>query len=136
MPGADPAAQDGVLRLLVRWDADPDADPEEVERSGRQLRAALAELDVDDVTGTSAAGAPPGSKGVDVAGLGELLVTMSASGGVFATVVATVRSWLARRGDAAAVKLTIDGDTLELARASTAERADLVRAFVQSHQRS
>jgi hypothetical protein len=136
MAGADPATEDGVLRLLVHWDADPEAEPETAERAGRQLRTALQQLDVDDVTMASSTPAPAGSKGVDAGALGELLVTMSASGGVFATVVGTVRSWLARRDDAATVKLTIDGDTLELSRADAEERADLIRTFVQTHQRS
>ena len=136
MAGADPAAEDGVLRLHLRWDAAADAEPEWVERSGRRLRAELEELDVDEVTAAAASDAPPGSKGVDVAALGDLLVTMSASGGVFATVVATVRNWLARRDDATSVKLTVDGDTLELSRANAAERADLIQAFISNHQRS
>ena len=136
MGGADPAAGDGVLRLVLRWDAAPDAEPEQVERSGRRLRSELQELDVDDVTVPSGGEAPAGSKGVDTGVLGELLITMSASGGVFATVVATVRSWLARRDDATSVKLTVDGDTLELSRANAAERADLIQAFISNHQRS
>jgi hypothetical protein len=134
MAGADPAAEDGVLRLHVQWDPDPDADAEETERLARQLRAELRDLDVDDVTATGAADAPAGAKGVDAAAVGDLLVTMSASGGVFASVVAVVRAWLARRGGADTVKLTIDGDTLELGRASAEERADLIRTFVQTHQ--
>jgi hypothetical protein len=73
---------------------------------------------------------------VDAGALSELLVTMSSSGGVFATVVATVRSWLAHRDGASSVTLTIDGDTLELGRASAEERSDLIRAFVQTHQRA
>jgi hypothetical protein len=136
MAGAGPRAEDGVLRLSLRWDPEPGADPERVERSSRQLRAELRALDVDDVTVGSSATAPPGTKGVEAGSLGELLVTMSASGGVLATVVATVRDWLARREDAATVKLTIDGDTLELGRASADERSALIRAFIQSHQRS
>jgi hypothetical protein len=136
MPRAEQAAEDGVLRLHVRWDPDPEADAEQTDRLARQLRAELQDLDVDEVTAAGAAAAPPGAKGVDTAAVGDLLVTMSASGGVFASVVAVVRAWLARRGGADTVKLTIDGDTLELGRASAEERADLVRTFVQAHQRS
>lgn len=135
MAGADQGAEDGVLRLYLRWDPDPAADDEQTERLGRQLRAELRNLDVD-VTAAPAGALPPGAKGADAASLSQLLVTMSASGGVFATVVATVRSWLARRSDADTVKLTIDGDTLELGRASADERSDLIRAFVQTHQRA
>jgi Effector Associated Constant Component 1 len=136
MSGAGQAGGDGLLRVHLTWDPGPEADPAQTERLGRQLRADLQDLDVDDVTRVAGGAAPPGAKSVDVGAVGELLVTMSASGGVLATVVATLRGWLARRDDAAAVKLTIDGDTLELGRASAEERSDLIRAFVQSHQRS
>jgi hypothetical protein len=135
MAEADSRVED-VLRLALRWAPEPEADPEQVERAGRQLRAELLALDVDDVVLASSKSAPPGSKGVDAGSLGELMVTMSASGGVFTTVVSAVRGWLARREDAATVKLTIDGDTLELGRANDEERSELIRAFIQSHQRS
>lgn len=135
MAAADP---DGGGRLLLSVAVTPTdgADPEDAERLGRQLRSELRELDVDDVTAVVDGDAPPGAKGVDAASLAELLVTMSAGGGVFVTVLATIRDWLGRRSDAQSVKLTLDGDTLELTRATAAERADLVAAFLARHQRS
>ena len=51
-----------------------------------------------------------------------------------ATVIATVRDWLSRRSSAQAIKVTIDGDTLELDRATAAERSELIEAFVRRHQ--
>jgi exopolysaccharide biosynthesis protein len=74
-----------------------------------------------------------GSKG-DVAAIGEWLVTLSASGGVVATVVATIRDWLGRRAAGHKVTLTIDGDSLELDGATAAERAELIDTFVRRHQ--
>ena len=68
------------------------------------------------------------------ASLTELLVTMSAGGGVFVTVIATIKDWLGRRSAGHTVKLTIDGDTLELSGASPVERADLIETFVRRHQ--
>jgi hypothetical protein len=64
----------------------------------------------------------------------EWLVTLSATGGVFATVIATVRDWLARRSGAQSIKVTIAGDTLELERATAAERSELIEAFVRRHE--
>jgi hypothetical protein len=61
-------------------------------------------------------------------------VTLSASGGVFATVIATIKDWLGRRAGAHKVSITIDGDTLELSRATEAERVQLVETFVRAHQ--
>jgi hypothetical protein len=37
----------------------------------------------------------------------EMIITMSASGGVLASVVACVRDWLQRRADAHRVTLTV-----------------------------
>jgi hypothetical protein len=112
---------------------DPETDPEDRERLARQLRNELRTLDVDDVTTVVGAAPPEGAKGVG-ASLTELLVTMSAGGGVFVTVIATIKDWLGRRSAGHTVKLTIDGDTLELSGATPVERADLIETFVRRHQ--
>jgi hypothetical protein len=121
------------LELLVAFEAEPGADPGEIERLGRQLRARLMELDVDGVAAVPDGAAPPGAKGAAVS-VAEWLVTLSATGGVFATVIATVRDWLARRSGAQSIKVTIAGDTLELERATAAERSELIEAFVRRHE--
>lgn len=122
------------MELLVVLEPETGADAEETELLGRSLRRELRSLDVDDVAAVPAPAAPPGSKGVDAAAATELLVTLSAGGGVFAMVVATVKDWLARRAGGHKITLTIDGDTLELDRASPAERAELIDTFVRRHQ--
>jgi hypothetical protein len=113
---------------------DPETDPEDRERLGRQLRNELRELDVDDVSAVEGPPPPDGSKSGVVASLTELLVTMSGGGGVIVTVIATIRDWLSRRGAGHKVTVTIDGDTLELSSATPAERAELVETFVRRHQ--
>jgi Effector Associated Constant Component 1 len=122
------------VELLVVLEPETGADAEEIELLGRSLRRELRELDVDDVSAVAAGEAPAGSKGIDAASATELLVTLSASGGVFAMVVATVKDWLARRAGGHKISLTIDGDTLELDGASPAERAELIDTFVRRHQ--
>jgi hypothetical protein len=122
------------VELLVALEPEAGADPEETDRLGRSLRRELRSLDVDDVSPVPAGAAPHGSKGVDAASATELLVTLSASGGVFAMVVATVKDWLARRSGGHKITLSIDGDTLELDGASPAERAELIDTFVRRHQ--
>jgi len=121
------------VEVLVALEPDPGADAEETDRLGRQLRQELRSLDVDDVAPVDGAPAPPGAKG-DVASIAQWLVTLSGTGGVVATVVATVRDWLSRRSAGHKVTLTIDGDTLELESSSSAERAQLVDTFVRRHQ--
>ena len=112
---------------------DPDTDPEDRERLGRQLRNELRGLDVDEVATVEGAAPPDGSKGA-AAALAEWLVTLSGGGGVFVSVIGTIRAWLGGRVGAHKVTVTIDGDTLELNSATAAERAELVETFVRRHQ--
>jgi hypothetical protein len=122
------------VELLVALEPEAGADPEESDRLGRQLRQELRSLDAAEVVPVPADAAPHGSKGIDAASATELLVTLSASGGAVALLVATVRDWLARRAGAHKVTLTIDGDSLELSSATPAERAELIDTFVRRHQ--
>jgi Effector Associated Constant Component 1 len=132
-------SKDGARRSIPRVDVlvslapDAGADAEESERLGRQLRQELRSLDVDRVQPVTGGEAPAGSKG-DVAAIAEWLVTLSASGGVVATLVGTIRDWLGRRGAGHRITLTIDGDSLELDSATPAERAELIDTFVRRHQ--
>jgi len=127
-------ASNGSRRVLLALDPGPEADPEEADRLARRLRTELRDLDVDDVVPVAEGPAPAGAKGVDGASLTELLVTMSAGGGVFVTVIAAIKDWLTRNSGARGVKVTIDGDSLELTSATAEERRELVDAFVRRHQ--
>jgi hypothetical protein len=62
-----------------------------------------------------------------------LVVAFSASGGVFTTLVGTLRDWLDRQSGRHRISVTIDGDTIELDRASAAQRQQLLDAFVRRH---
>ena len=122
------------MELLVALEPEAGADAEETDLLGRSLRRELRALDVDEVTPVPAGAAPHGSKGIDAASATELLVTLSASGGVFAMVVGTVKDWLARRSGHHKITLSIDGDTLQLDSASPEERVELIDTFVRRHQ--
>jgi Effector Associated Constant Component 1 len=124
------------MEVLVVLEPDPGTDAEDGERLGRQLRNELRGLDVDEVIPVAAPAAPPGAKSGAAASLNEWLVTLSAGGGVFVTVIATIKDWLGRRAGAHKVTLTIDGDTLELSSASPTERAELIETFVRRHQQT
>jgi hypothetical protein len=131
----DTADGHALIKLTLAIVAEPGADLGEIDRLGRQLSAELAEFDVDTVATSPPDGLPLNAKGTDPLAISELIITLGASGGVLATVVAGVRDWLQRRAEAHRITLTIDGDTLELARASAAERAALLNAFVARHSR-
>lgn len=112
---------------------DQDTDAADGERLGRQLRNELRALDVDEVTTVDGGAPPPGAKGT-ATDLTEWLVTLSGGGGVFVTVIGTIRAWLGSRAGAHKITVTIDGDTLELSSATAGERAELVDAFVRRHR--
>src|SRR3954464_1493883 len=121
------------MEVRVVLEPDADADAEDVERLGRQLRAELRSLDVEDVSAVGFQEVPPGAKGVG-AEITEWLVTLSGSGGVFVTLIATVKDWLGRHTEAHKIKVDIDGDTLELSSATPTEQAELIQDFLHRHQ--
>jgi hypothetical protein len=121
------------VEVHVVLEPDPETDPEDRERLGRQLRDELRELDVDDVEPVVGALPPDGAKSGVLVSLTEWLVTLS-GGGVLVPVISTIKAWLARGAGSHKVTVTIDGDTLELGRATDAERAELVETFVRRHQ--
>jgi hypothetical protein len=126
--GTDGDPRNLRIELLL----DPDADSEEAERFGRQLRAELAQLDVEDVSPMVSADVAQGAKGAGV-DWGSLLVTLNAAGGVVTSVIAVVQDWLARHAAAQSIKMTIDDDTIELGRASVQERKELISTWVRRH---
>src|SRR6266704_2091630 len=80
--------------LGVHLGIGPDADAEEVAEATAQLRRELLDLDVDAVGLPPAGEPPPGTRAVELAALGALVVTVAQSQ-LLASVVAAVRSWLA-----------------------------------------
>ncbi|MEV7097347.1 hypothetical protein AB0M80_31310 [Amycolatopsis sp. NPDC051045] len=120
-------------RALVRLEADDEADAEELDRLARRLRAELGELDLDVLAAVPAGDLPPGAKAVDPVTIGSLMVAFSAAGGVFPGLVETLREWLGRQAGRHKIKVTVDGDTVELERATSAERRQLIDAFVRRH---
>ena len=117
------------LSLVVH--VDPEIDPERAEHLVRRLRAELAELDVVSVSPVAAGPPTERTKGADPVTLGALVVAFSASGGVFPTLVGALRDWLDRQSGRHRISVTIDGDTIELDRASAEQRQQLFDAFVR-----
>ncbi|MFD4507087.1 hypothetical protein [Streptomyces sp. NPDC058457] len=122
-----------MLDVLLLLAPDPEMDPEAGERLTRRLRAEIAELDIESVHPAPGGTAPYRAKGSDAVMVGAIVVALSASSGVFTALVETVRDWLERSSARHRVSLTIDGDTIELERASAAERHDLIDAYIRRH---
>jgi hypothetical protein len=132
--GVDRGSDSALRDLVVVVESEPDVDPDEVDRSVRQLRAELKDLDVESVTPVTRKIAPLGAKGVDPVSVGALLITLSVSGGVFSVLIETVRDWLARHVAARRISLTINGDTIVLERSSKQERSALIEAYMRRHE--
>ena len=129
----DMGAADLSVTVVVLAD---DVDPENGDRLVRRLRAELAELDAESVTTIPAGTVPPGAKSGDPATLGAIVIALSATGGVFRALIDTVRDWLDRQPGGHRVSVTIDGDTIELERATAAEQRDLVEGYLRRHTSS
>ena len=98
-----------------------------------QLRRELLDLDVDAVEVPRAGEPPPGSRAVDVAALGALVVNLADSQ-LLAAVVAAVRSWLAG-SSRRSIKLQLGGDALELTGVSSSEQRRLTDEWLARHDR-
>ncbi|WP_329254547.1 hypothetical protein OG223_28590 [Streptomyces sp. NBC_01478] len=124
------------MDVLLGLAPDGDTDREENERFVSRVRAELRGLDIDAlrVQASVSSDVPPeGAKAVDPVTVGAVVLALSASGGVLPALVETLRDWLGRQSARHRVSVTIDGDTIELERASADERRELVDAFVRRH---
>jgi hypothetical protein len=121
------------MRVLLVVEADPEADEFEADRIVRRLRSEVDELDVDSVRPLPAGSLPEGAKGADPVTVGALMVALSASGGVFATLIGTLNAWLERQSARHRITVTVGGDSIELQQATAAEKEALVAAFVRKH---
>jgi uncharacterized protein YjiS (DUF1127 family) len=122
----------GGAELSVAVQAGSDTDAEELARLADRLRAELLDLDVDAVQSPIRDEAPEDAKGVGLQAAAELMVGLAASPEVLASIIATVRSWLGRNR-ARSVKLTLDGDALEVSGVSSAEQERLIDLWVTRH---
>lgn len=120
------------LRLHL---AERGADAQRLDQVTGYLRQELLELGVDSVSALRVGPPPPGSRALDAAAVGALLVTLSQSATAVQTLLTVVRGWLGRGGPAVrrSVRVEIDGDVLELADASGEEQDRLVALFVNRH---
>jgi hypothetical protein len=112
---------------------EPDADQETLDALTRNLRRELLDLDVDSVSQPATGPAPEGSKGLELAAIGALLVQVKSSLPVVTAVVSAVRSWLQRSSSTGrSLKVTVDGRTLELTSATADQQQRIVEEFLRS----
>jgi hypothetical protein len=123
--------------ILVEFVTGPDsaADDAELEQLTQALRDEILQLDdVSTVEQASAVPAPDGTRGLDVAAIGSLVV--SAVPGVQAAVkvLTVIRGWLAgRTRSTPALKMTVGGNSIEIVPDDDQQDA-LVEQFIKSLQ--
>ena len=122
----------GPAELSVELQAGPDTDAEELAQLARRLRTELLDFDVDAVRQPGRGEVPEDAKGSGLLAAGELAVGLVASPEVLASMIGAVRSWLGRNR-VRSVKLTLDGDALEVSRVSSAEQDRLIDLWVSRH---
>jgi hypothetical protein len=122
-------AETTELRLDL---VDDGTDTEELDQMTRRIQESLLDLDVEDVTPLSEGPAPDGTKAVDAALIGGLLVTLMQTPTLINSIIGVLSSWVGGRANRS-VKVTIEGDTLELTGASDEERRDVVNAWLARH---
>ncbi len=110
------------------------ADAERLDMLTETLRQELLTLDVDAVSRISGGDAPEGSKGLDPATVGAVIVALKSSAELVGQVVSVLRSWLGRAGTSTgstqSLRLTMNGTTLELSAATADQQQQLLDAFV------
>ena len=123
-PGVD------SIELRIELAVELDADETELDAATRRLRQELLGLDVDDVEQPPAGAAPPGTRSVGAALAGTLIVTSAQD--LMQAIFHTVARWVGT-SSARSVKLSIDGDSIEVTDPSAEDERRLIQAFLDRH---
>jgi hypothetical protein len=119
--------------VAAELDAGSDYDAEELLELTQGLRSELLELDVDAVGIRSDGEAPDGAKGgAELLAFGGLAIQFALKSPILRSVVDATVAWLGRQ-QARSVKLTLDGDTLEVTGVSSDEQNQLIEQWVARH---
>lgn len=111
--------------------SDDGATPEDLDREVARVRRELLRYDVDSVSVATEHGLD-GSRGIDVAQAGALVVMLAPTIKLLGGVLDVVKFWLGTRVQRS-VKVEIDGDVLEITGAARADVRKIVDGFVGNH---
>ena len=118
------------VRLLV---SGVDDDPERLEQATASLRVELLEF-AEDVQQLHEEKAPPGTRAIDAAVLGSLLITIASGIETLPLMVTAVREWLSRtRGQPLTAELVIGEDRLTVTGITEASQERLIEAWLRVH---
>jgi hypothetical protein len=123
------------MAAVVHLDlAEPGSDDERLEELAIGLASELRELDDVDSVGPATTGdVPEGTRSALAAMAGALVLSVRPSPRQLLSVLGLVRDWLRRSPVQRTVKVTIDGDTLELTGASDELQRRVVDDWVARH---
>jgi hypothetical protein len=113
--------------------AEPGSDDERLEELALGLAGELRELDVESVAPATAGDVPQGARSALAAVAGALVLSVRPTAAQLLSVVGVVRDWLRRSPVQRTVKVTIDGDTLELTGASDETQRRVVDDWIARH---
>ncbi len=124
-----------LSQLEINFTVDDDVSAHELDELTAAMRRELLQLDVQSVDRVSGGPAPEGAKGIELAELGALVVSLGKATPVLGQVVAVIEAWVARSPNRT-VKLTLDGDTLELNGMSERDQRQVVKDWMARHPRA
>jgi hypothetical protein len=111
--------------------SDDGATSDDLDREVMRVRRELLRYDIDSVRVATEPG-PDGSRGVDIAQVGALVVMLAPTIKLLGGVFDVVKFWLGTRAQRS-VKVEIDGDVLEVTGAVRNDIRKLVDGFVEKH---
>jgi hypothetical protein len=107
----------------------------ELDELTRQLRSEVAELDVDDVEQVSAGVAPPGTKAVDLAAIGQMAVTLAPA--VIPPLFDLLKSWVERKPSTPVkIRVKVGKRTAQIEYDPTKTSAKELEALIKSLSKS
>jgi hypothetical protein len=119
--------------VAVRVDVAEGSDDEELDRLTGRLRRELLELDVDDVRRGVGGEAPAGTRGIDVAAIGELLVSLASAPAVLRGVASAIGHWVERSSQVGSVVVELDGEKMEVTGRLSDDQRRLVDLWIDRH---
>ena len=121
--------------VVVRLEAD-DAEGDATFQLTEELRQEVLQLPIEQAVHGTAGPAPPGTRAIDAAALGEIVVTLGTAAGGLTALVHTARRWLAAASGVRKIRIEIDGDVLELSGAGTDEQKRLINSWIERHRKA
>lgn len=117
------------LQLTVQIAPTDQLDPYKIEKITSTLQTELREIDyVESVKPARTSDVPPDTLAGEALTLGTLLVTFAASGGVFTTLIETLKARLSRSN---VVEVTLNGNTIKVSDLNS-ETSKLLEQFMNS----